>query len=184
MFRLTHGREKRRDVIDVIPTRQKSKLIRSSCLLLLHDKRNDMKLFTAILVNMAISLGSALSSTNAASNRRNFFQQVVAASAATTTAYNIASPAAFALDMDAFVDNAIQQDTSKQAMTDDERTCKYAAPGRAKGDACERAGMSTTKGGKKKGVDAYGNTDRGDFIRCTTTYPNINGKYVKTVTCE
>jgi len=142
-----------------------------------YKERSAMRqLLTALLVTMAIPSGSALS-LNIAS-RRNFFQQVATASAATTA---MASPA-FALDMDAFMNNAIQQDTPKQ-VTDDERTCRYAAPGPERGEACERAGMPTApKGGK--GVDAYGNIDRGDFIRCKTTYPMVDGKYVKTVTCE
>jgi len=108
-------------------------------------------------------------------NRRNFFQ-VATASVATAS---ITMPA-FALDMDAFMNQQLVQDTPKE-VTDDERTCKYGAPGQQKGDACVRAGMPTSKG---KGVDAYGNVDRGDFVRCTTTYPMIDGQYVKTVTCK
>ena len=114
---------------------------------------------------------SALSSQSL--NRRNFFQATTAAATA-----SVAAPA-FALDIDAFVNSAIDK---PKEMTDDERTCKFAAPGLEKGEACERAGMPTSKGGK--GVDAFGNIDRGDFVRCKTSYPMIDGKYVKTVTCE
>lgn len=110
-------------------------------------------------------------------NRRNFFQ-VAAASVATTS---IVAPA-FALDMEAFMNQELKQDAPKQ-VSDDERMCRFGAPGRDKGEACERAGMPTAaKGGK--GVDAYGNIDRGDFVRCITTYPMIDGQYVKTVTCS
>jgi len=120
-----------------------------------------------------ISNGTALSSVV---NRRKFFQ------AATTSVATvvIVSPV-LALDMDAFINKELQQDTPKQ-VTDDERTCRYAAPGKDKGEACARAGMSTSGRGSK-GVDAYGNIDRGDFVRCKTSYPMINGQYVKTVTC-
>lgn len=107
-------------------------------------------------------------------DRRSFFQ------ASAITASTFASPA-FGLDMDAFMNAELNSDKPKE-MTDDERTCKFAAPGPAKGAACERAGMSTA--GKGKGVDAFGNIDRGDFVRCKTSYPMIDGKYVKTVTCQ
>ena len=93
----------------------------------------------------------------------------------------IASPA-LALDMDAFMNKQLQQDTPKE-LTDDEKACKFAAPGQEKGEACVRAGMPTTsKGGK--GVDAYGNLDRGDFVKCKISYPMIDGQYVKTVICS
>lgn len=107
-------------------------------------------------------------------DRRSFFH------ASAITASTFASPA-FCLDMDAFMNAELNSDKPKE-MTDDERTCKFAAPGPAKGAACERAGMSTA--GKGKGVDAFGNIDRGDFVRCKTSYPMIDGKYVKTVTCQ
>jgi len=109
-------------------------------------------------------------------NRRNFFQ-VATASVATTS---IIAPA-FALDMEAFMNQELKQDVPKQ-VSDDERMCRFGAPGKEKGEACERAGMSTA--GKGKGVDAYGNIDRGDFVRCKTTYPMIDGQYVKTVICS
>ncbi len=130
-----------------------------------------------LLISAAAPFGLALSSN--LSSRRNFFKVTTAGLATATSALSPSS--AFALDMDAFMNNAIQQDAPKE-ISDDERTCKYAAPGRERGAACERAGMSTKV--KGSGVDAYGNIDRGDFVRCTTTYPIIDGQYVKTVTCE
>lgn len=92
------------------------------------------------------------------------------------------SKASSALDMDAFMSKELEGDKNKSEISDDVKTCKYAAPGRAKGDACVRAGMSTA--GKNGGVDAYGKLDRGDYVRCSTSYPMIDGKYVKTTTCE
>lgn len=88
---------------------------------------------------------------------------------------------AFALDMDAFVNKELQSDAKKD-MSKDEGLCKYGAPGPERGAACERIGLKT--GVVKNGVDAYGNIDRGDYARCKTEYPMIDGKYVKTVTCS
>ena len=133
----------------------------------------------AALLTLIITSGNALSSKSA--SRRNFFKTVSTVTAA-STATSIPFPA-FALDMDAFMNSAIQQDVKKE-ITDDERTCKYAAPGRERGEACVRAGMSTASKSGKGGVDAFGNIDRGDFVRCVTTYPMVDGQYVKTVTCQ
>ena len=66
--------------------------------------------------------------------------------------------------------------------TDDERSCRYAAPSQATGEACLRAGMKTE--GKPGKVDRFGNIDRGTFVRCKVTYPIIDGQYVKTNVCE
>ncbi len=87
-----------------------------------------------------------------------------------------------ALDMDAFISKELEVDKSKTYLSDDVKTCKYAAPGKEKGDACVRAGISIA--GKNGGVNAYGEIDRGDFVRCKTSYPMIDGKYVKTITCQ
>ena len=87
-----------------------------------------------------------------------------------------------ALDMDAFISKQLDEDQKKTDISDDAKTCRYAAPGKEKGDACVRAGISTA--GKNGGVDAFGKIDRGDFVRCKNSYPLIDGKYVKTTTCE
>jgi hypothetical protein len=115
-------------------------------------------------------------------SRKNFLSSVLtAAGAATATTFTVLSPSAvLALDMDAFMEKELQKDTPKQ-MSDDERMCKFGAPGTERGEACKRAGMSVNAGGSK--VDAFGNIDRGNFVRCSTSYPMINGQYVKTVTC-
>lgn len=120
---------------------------------------------------------------NCVQSRKNFFQRI------TTTSFLITmntgtkkSMVANALDMDAFMNQELSADKSKSELSDDAKTCKYAAPGQEKGDACVRAGMSVS--GKNGGVDAYGRIDRGDYVRCKTSYPMIDGKYVKTVTCE
>jgi len=88
-----------------------------------------------------------------------------------------------ALDFDSFINSELSADQVKKDVTEDEKICKYAAPGKDKGEACARAGIKV-EGKKRGGVDAYGNIDRGDFVRCKTSYPMIDGKYVKTVTCK
>lgn len=120
----------------------------------------------------------AMSSMHEMTSRKHF---VAATSAAMTTIIGRVPYAASALDMDAFMEKELKQDAPKQ-MSDDERMCKFGAQGREKGEACKRAGMATNTAGLK--VDAYGNIDRGNFVRCSTTYPMIDGQYVKTVTCN
>lgn len=77
---------------------------------------------------------------------------------ATSCASTLLLPVAVAngLDVDAF---ASQQLSTMSTMTSDEALCKFGQPGPARGDACVRAGLSTTATKKNKkggGVDAYG----------------------------
>lgn len=123
--------------------------------------------FLASLLAKAMALSSIHDS-----NRRSFLVSVGTL---------IQASPAFALDMDAFVNKELQSNT-KTEMSKDEGLCKYGAPGPARGAACERVGLKT--GVVKNGVDAYGNIDRGDYVKCKTEYPMIDGKYVKTVTCS
>ena len=55
-------------------------------------------------------------------------------------------------------------------MTDDEALCRFGQPSKGRGDACVRAGLSTKLSSKPGAVDAYGNVDRGDFVRCSFQY--------------
>jgi len=87
-----------------------------------------------------------------------------------------------ALDMDAFIKSELESDKKKD-FTDDEALCKFGAPGRDKGEACVRAGLSTA-GAKSGGVDAYGKIDRGTFERCKKKWDIVNGKYEFEVICE
>ena len=147
-----------------VNTRQTTKLFS------LHDDSNE----EATMLSQSPSSSSVQS-------RRNLFKVIgtgIVSSYIATEGVKTAN----ALDMDAFMNKELNDDKNKLEVSDDIKTCKYAAPGKEKGDACVRAGMSTA--GKNGGVDAYGNIDRGDFVRCKTSYPMIDGKYVKTVTCE
>lgn len=111
------------------------------------------------------------------SGRRAFFQN---ASFVLPMVLNI-DPAR-ALDVDAFMNKELDADNKKTQLSDDEALCKFGSPNQKTGDACVRAGLSTTRA--KGGVDAFGNVDRGDYVRCQTSYPFVDGKYVKTVTCK
>jgi hypothetical protein len=109
------------------------------------------------------------------SSRRAFFATVPVIAAA------LAVPvAARALDMDAFMNKELTKvETPK--MTDDEGLCRYGAATKTTGEACVRAGLSTKRAG---GLDAFGNINRGDFVRCKTYYEDKGDKYEKKVVCE
>lgn len=105
----------------------------------------------------------------------------VAAAIVVTT--NIHAPTAIALDFDAFESGEITKDSTSliPKLNDDEALCKYGAPGRAMGEACERAKMKRKLPGD---VDPTGKVDRGDYLKCKYEYPIINGEYVKTRVCK
>jgi hypothetical protein len=85
-----------------------------------------------------------------------------------------------ALDMEAFMTSELQK-SNPPKLTDDQLLCQYGAPSRNTGDACIRAGMSTTRTGT---LDAFGNAYRGDFIRCKTFYDDKGDRYEKRVVCQ
>jgi len=89
-----------------------------------------------------------------------------------------------ALDIDAFASSQLATDSGKSKdMSDDEALCKYGAPGPDRGQACVRAGIPTGKASKSQ-VDAFGNIDRGDFVRCEREWKVIDGKYQKFDICK
>ena len=122
------------------------------------------------------------------SSRRLFFQRsipyVVAATAILPDASN-------ALDMDAFMQKELDSDAQncdektdkrcKPKLTDDQALCRFGQPSKETGEACLRAGMPTTRNGS---VDAFGKSDRGDYVRCKIFYQDDGKKLVKTRTCE
>lgn len=95
------------------------------------------------------------------------------------------SAPAQALDMDSFMSQELSPPKNAvptKKLSDDEALCKFGQPSKERGDACIRAGLPTTL--KKGGVDAYGNVDRGDFVRCKFIYesdPNVKFLVKKTV---
>ena len=74
-----------------------------------------------------------------------------------------------------------QQLSTKKDLSADEGLCRYGAPGKDTGEACVRAGISTKRTGT---LDAFGNVDRGDFVRCKTFYEDTGARYEKKVVCE
>ena len=105
----------------------------------------------------------------------------LAVTATTTTSFPPA--VVLALDFDAFESSEITKDETKSApvLSDDEALCKYGAPGKAMGEACERAGV---KPNLPSFVDATGKVDRGDYLKCRYEYPIVGGEYVKTRVCK
>ncbi|CAB9516239.1 expressed unknown protein [Seminavis robusta] len=96
-----------------------------------------------------------------------------------------------ALDMDAFMSQELSSnrgnDASLKEMSDDEALCKFGQPSKERGEACIRMGLPTTL--KKGGVDAFGNVDRGTFVRCKIIYvedPNSPNKgfLMKKTVCD
>jgi hypothetical protein len=89
-----------------------------------------------------------------------------------------------ALDMDAFAKQQLGGTNSQPSpLSEDAALCKYGSPAPATGAACERAGLSPQRVGT---LDAYGNVDRGDFVRCKQFYDNNNGTtaYEKKTVCK
>jgi hypothetical protein len=135
-----------------------------------------MTRFTFILLAVTYLLGNKAAEawSNSDSSRRTFFQTL-----ATGTTF-IALPVS-ALDMDAFANSMLTQPSSQ--MSSDEALCKFGQPSPEKGGACVRAGKPTTNP-SGSGVDAFGNVDRGDFVRCRFYYVIENDKYVKKTECK
>jgi len=85
------------------------------------------------------------------------------------------------LDMDAFIDRELATDNDKGRLSEDAALCRYGSPSPETGEACVRAGLPTTR----KGVDAFGKADRGDFVRCKQFYEDDGmGNYVKKTACN
>ena len=115
--------------------------------------------------------------------RRKVLDNIAAIAAASFSVATTSTPPALALDFDAFESSEISKDSSSLVpeLNDDEALCKYGAPGKAMGDACKRAGM---KPRLPSVVDASGNVDRGEYLKCAYEYPIVDGKYVKTRVCK
>lgn len=155
-------------------------------------KTNNLSLVTLLLSITCLwtdvnALQSQVKSSN--NSRRNFLTSNVKATTFLTIASTTKPLITNALDMDAFMNSQLDNTPSKkeypttEKMSDDEALCKFGQPGRQKGDACVRAGLPIEPK-KPGGVNAYGEVDRGTFVRCKTSYPLIDGKYTKVVTCS
>ena len=102
----------------------------------------------------------------------NIFRGITAAAAIITSA------PVNALDFDAFEAAETTKDNqSLIKLNDAEALCKYGAPGKAMGEACERAKIQRKLPG---GVDITGKVDRGDYLVCKYEYPDM----VKTRVCK
>uniref|UniRef100_A0A7S1YUT1 Uncharacterized protein n=1 Tax=Trieres chinensis TaxID=1514140 RepID=A0A7S1YUT1_TRICV len=166
----------------------------------------------SFVVVAAWSSGPVQTSVGGIVERRDIFKAASAAVASSVLASASSvvlapSQPANALDFDAFANSQLQgggggggvvgvgslspssssssspsSSSSSKSMSDDEALCKFGSPSPKTGDACVRAGLPTTR--RMGGVDAYGNVDRGNFVRCTTTYVDTGTAYEKVVTCK
>lgn len=92
----------------------------------------------------------------------------------------IAPAAAMALDIDSFVQKELDNGTCnekidkkcKPKLSDDQALCRFGQPSQETGEACVRAGMSTSRA--TGSVDAFGKIDRGDYVRCKAYW--VDGK--------
>jgi hypothetical protein len=128
--------------------------------------------------------GSAIQRRNALANIFRSSTVSIAAAALSALTTTVTTPqTARALDFDAFESSLITKDSAVfiPKLNDDEALCKYGAPGKAMGEACERAGVKRKLPG---GVDATGKADRGDYLKCKFEFPVVNGEYVKTRVCK
>jgi hypothetical protein len=117
------------------------------------------------------------------SSRRTFLSISTGMAAAVVVVVGPPS-SANALDMDAFAKQQLGGTNSQPSpLSEDAALCKYGSPAPATGAACERAGLSPQRVGT---LDAYGNVDRGDFVRCKQFYDNNNGTtaYEKKTVCK
>ena len=120
---------------------------------------------------------------NSTIERRGVLNKILHGSMAAIVVTTNIAPPAIALDFDAFESGEITKDSTSliPKLNDDEALCKYGAPGRAMGEACERAKMKRKLPGD---VDPTGKVNRGDYLKCKYEYPIINGEYVKTRVCK
>jgi hypothetical protein len=89
-----------------------------------------------------------------------------------------------ALDVDAFIKKELgnEEKSTTKNYSSDEALCKFGQPGKDRGDACVRAGIPIASPGKS--VNAYGEIDRGSYIRCKQFYELEEEGYVKKTVCE
>ena len=121
------------------------------------------------------------------SNRRSILTTLTLLPATISLATISPPDPSHALDVDSFVQQELERGEapSRAPLSDAEAMCRYGASSPERGEACARAGMSTVgvRGGKG-GADRFGQVDRGDFVRCVTSYRLVDGKYVKEVDCR
>lgn len=132
----------------------------------------------------AYSVGTNPSSKTSAqgseiSRRSTLFLPIALAAASMGISNNVN-----ALDMDGFINSELKKDSKPdQGMSADEALCRFGSPSKDTGNACVRAGMSPERKGKP--VDAFGKIDRGEYVRCKSSYvEGKSGKLEKQWNCE
>lgn len=111
-------------------------------------------------------------------------RRLFACSFATYTSLIMPKHKTNALDVNSFIEKELASDKlgSTKKLTEDEALCTYGQPSKDRGDACVRAGMSVSLPGRS--VNAYGEVDRGNFVRCKQFYELEESGYVKKTFCE
>lgn len=89
-----------------------------------------------------------------------------------------------ALDIDSFMARELDNGKVTPKMSEDEALCRFGSPSKGTGNACLRAGLSTKR---PTGVDAFGEVDRGSFVRCKPNYvedPKNKGMLINEWDCR
>jgi hypothetical protein len=142
-----------------------------------------MKPLELVAVLLCVTVAHSYSTRTPETSRRSFFAVpfvVIAGAPAISKA----------LDIDAFMEKELESGTCNEKtdkrcqpkLSEDEALCRFGQPAKETGEACVRAGMSTTK---PSGVDAFGKIDRGDYARCKPYYEwDEKNKPIKKWRCQ
>jgi hypothetical protein len=138
-----------------------------------------------LLVQLAALVQSYQHPNSSSSSIRRAFLITPLVAVATAQSQQQAPSVAWALDMDAFINQELSKDSVNPMLGKDEALCRFGQPSQATGEACLRAGMSTKRRGSGGTLDAFGNVNRGDFVRCQFEY-ELDGKggYDKITVCS
>jgi hypothetical protein len=151
---------------------------------------NKLLFVYTLIVGIAIfpcdALVGSTTTTNSRRDMLNTIPKIAFITGGTLFGSSIVVEKSYALDMDAFINKELANDNAKSSsnkkLTNDEALCKYGQPSKDRGDACVRAGLPISLPGRA--VNAYGEVDRGTFVRCKQFYELEEEGYVKKTYCE
>jgi hypothetical protein len=140
---------------------------------------NKISTLTTLLLLLMATVSPSEALQQPSLSRRQAFASIATAAAA--SAFVIAPLASNALDMDAFANQQLTPSVAPPKLTDDEALCRYGSPAQKTGEACVRAGLPTKRSGS---LDAFGKTDRGDYVRCKSRYEDRGDRYEMVTECK
>jgi hypothetical protein len=141
---------------------------------------NKISTLTTLLLLLMATVSPSEALQQPSLSRRQAFASIATATAAASV-FVIAPLASNALDMDAFANQQLTPSVAPPKLTDDEALCRYGSPAQKTGEACVRAGLPTKRSGS---LDAFGKTDRGDYVRCKSRYEDRGDRYEMVTECK